>query len=129
MIHATLSKMPSYSGMPYLEESLQKLIDQGYISSASERVIQISSEYGTDAWSEEQAKSIKDGLIDVAHSTLGKNAEKVVTKLGNTENNKEAIITSVDACEKLVRLFIDENKANELAFQCHVVISDFSPSS
>ncbi len=124
-MHQTLSKMSSYEGHENLLASLGELKEMGYITDANERITKISSEYGLSKWTDEQALEVKNKLVLVVTEVLGKDAHKVIKNIDNAPNTKEGVVIAVDKGEKLVRLFIDKEKAEVLSKQCHAVLAGF----
>ncbi len=67
--------------------------------------------------------SIKAELISAAKKTLGADAVKVVNKIGKSHDSKDALISTIKDCRKLVKLMIDEKKAEELGRKCSAIIA------
>jgi predicted transcriptional regulator len=89
------------SGLPEVNRALEELQQQGFI------------EENTST-----AASVKQELIAMARQTLGAGAEKVVTKITDAPDTKQGLEAAVSGCKKLVRLTIDEKKADELIGKC-----------
>ncbi|HSQ77843.1 MAG TPA: hypothetical protein VLN91_03025 [Nitrospirota bacterium] len=62
--------------------------------------------------------AVKDELIGMARQTLGADAEKVVAKITDAQETKQGLEAAIASCKKLVRLTIDEKKAEELINKC-----------
>ncbi len=90
-------------GLPDIIESLSSLKDDGFI----------------EVLSGAKVASIKDEMIRVARETLGNDSEKVVKKIRNSPDTLEGLQATVEECKKLVKLIIDEKKAEELAAKCN----------
>ena len=58
-------------------------------------------------------KTLGTALVNVAESILGDKSAKIVKKLEEAGNSREALSSAVDACYKLIRLTIDESRAEE----------------
>lgn len=67
--------------------------------------------------------NVKDELISMAKKTLGTDAGKVVKKIEKADGSKEALISAIEDCQKLVKLTIDEQKAEELGKKCSTIIA------
>ncbi len=91
-------------GLPDLQDSLQQLIDAGYVTAANSGV--------------RDYESVKQQLIALASEVLGKDATKVVKKLQEAPATREALLEVARSCKKMVQLFIDEQKAEELMDRC-----------
>ncbi len=68
------------------------------------------------------AADAKNELVRIARETLGADAEKVVDKIRNAPDHKEGLTAALDRCKKLVRMIIDEKKADELIQKCAIVM-------
>jgi len=93
-------------GLPDIEESLERLEREGYISAGAESV----------------SPDIKSELIEMARRVLGPNAGRIVKKIENSEGSREALKATLEECKKLVKLTIDEGKAEQLAEECTRII-------
>ena len=62
-----------------------------------------------------QVAGAKAALVDLARSLLGDRAGRVVKKIEETEDSPAALAGAIDTCRKLIRLVIDESKADEFA--------------
>lgn len=65
---------------------------------------------------------IKEELIAAATRTLGNNAETVVRKIKEAPDTREGLEAAVAGCKKLVKLVIDEKKADDLAKECAEIL-------
>jgi len=95
------------AGFPNAGQSLDVLAGQGFIQ---------LDETVTFA-------GIKDELIASARQTLGADAEKVIAKIKDAPDTKEGLQATLNSCKKLVRLAIDEKKAEELIVKCSEIMS------
>jgi hypothetical protein len=55
----------------------------------------------------------KAEMIALARTLLGAQSPKVVRKIEEAANSPEALSQAADACRKLIKLFIDDGKADE----------------
>ncbi len=96
-------------GLPQLEDSLRQLINEGYVGPANGG--------GTDY------ELIKQQLVALAQEVLGADASKVVKKLQEAPATHDALLEVAANCKKMVQLFIDEKKADELMSRCSHLLS------
>lgn len=54
-------------------------------------------------------------MIALARGLFGEQSAKVVKKIEDAANSPEALGQAIDACRKLIKLFIDEGKAEEFS--------------
>jgi len=92
---------------------LQRLAEGGFITSGEAAE---STGGGGDA------AAVKVELIATAREVLGPDAGKVVAKLEAAPDSKAGIMEVVSGCKKLVKLVIDEKKAEELMRRCSAVL-------
>jgi hypothetical protein len=59
------------------------------------------------------AASARKALLDLAQELLGPHAATVVQRLQDTEDSRDALVQTVERCHKLIRLSIDEKKAEQ----------------
>ena len=102
-------------GLPDMEASLQSLAEQGFIHVDGEPV-------GNAVGGGTDPAAVKMELISIAKEVLGADAAKVVSKLEAAPDSKEGILEVTTQCKKLVRLIIDEQKAEKLMARCAGVI-------
>ena len=95
------------AGFPNVGQSLEDLAAQGFIS---------FDDTVTFA-------GIKEELIATAQQTLGADAEKVIAKIKDAPDSKEGLQATMNSCKKLVKLVIDEKKAEELIKKCAEIMS------
>jgi DNA-binding transcriptional regulator YhcF (GntR family) len=90
------------AGLPHVDRSLEELERQGFIE--ADRTATVAA--------------VKDELIAMARQMLGADAEKVVAKIADARETKQDLEAAIAGCKKLVRLTIDEKKAEELINKC-----------
>jgi hypothetical protein len=66
---------------------------------------------------------IKEEMIATAQQTLGADAEKVIAKIKDAPDSKEGLQATMNSCKKLVKLVIDEKKAEDLIRKCSEIMS------
>jgi hypothetical protein len=105
---STVSKIAGKSlGLTNIEQSLELLASQEYI--------QINEK--------ETIVNVKNELIAIARQVLGEAAEKIVGKIKDTPATREGIEAAVHSCQKIVRLTIDQKKAEEMKRMCLDILS------
>jgi len=90
------------AGLPHVGRSLEELERQGFIEANRTATV----------------AAVKHELIAMARQTLGADAEKVVAKITDAQETKQGLEAAIASCKKLVRLTIDEKKAEELINKC-----------
>lgn len=63
----------------------------------------------------------RDTLVDLAEQLLGKHAPPIVARIQKCGDRPEDLSACIEACQKLIRLTIDEAKAEQFARQAHAV--------
>jgi len=66
----------------------------------------------------------KNELIRIAQETLGTAAEKVVEIIRQAPDDKDGLTAALSRCKKLVKMVIDEKKANTLSEKCSAVLTE-----
>jgi hypothetical protein len=67
--------------------------------------------------------NVKAEIISTVKQTLGTDADKVVKKIEKSSDSKEALTATIEDCKKLVKLTIDEKKAEEIGRKCGAIIA------
>ncbi len=104
------------AGLPNLGDSLQMLLDMGFIEGErgpSPRVATSAPAVAAPGGWHPAAASARRELIDLAHGLLRDQAGKVVRKLEDCDDSAAALGAALDACYKLIRLAIDERRAEQ----------------
>ncbi|MDD2700131.1 MAG: hypothetical protein PHH36_02730 [Sideroxydans sp.] len=105
-----------YAGLPEFNEQLVWLLDNGYVevvgSSAG-----VTAHAAADHAAFKPASTGRAGLIELARHLLGAHGSKVIERLQDTEDVKEALTQTLERCCKLIRLSIDESKAEQFRTQ------------
>ena len=96
------------AGFPNIEQHLDALARQGFVH-ADEAVVSVSD--------------IKAELIATAQQILGSDGDKIVSKLREAHDSKDGLEDTVNNCKRLVRLVIDEKKAEELMSRCSEILA------
>lgn len=98
------------AGLPDVKQSLCQLLEEGFLA------------IGDDETGSDLIESARAELIAVARELLGDDGKRVVAQLQEAPADKEAILAVVDKCKKLVKLAIDESKAEQLFRRCRGII-------
>lgn len=80
-------------------------------------------------YAEAQNPTIDDAkgeLIRIAQETLGDAAEKVVEMLRAAPDDADGLLAALKRCKKLVKMTIDEKKADALDRKCSAVLLKFA---
>lgn len=67
--------------------------------------------------------AILNGLVSAAESILGDKAAKVVKKIEESGHSREEFLAAVEGCYKLIRLTIDEARAEEFRTAARDIIA------
>lgn len=90
------------AGLPNITEALEQLAREGFIRTTEE--VQRGGV---------QVKDPKRELILLAQTLLGKQGAGVVKKLQECNDNPEDLARTAEQCKKLIKLMIDDTKADE----------------
>lgn len=97
-----------YAALPDFNEHLQWLVENGYIEPAGKTIATGAQAVAHQADTFARGRA---GLIDLAQQLLGEHGKNVVQRLQDTEDTQEALTQTLERCHKLIRLSIDEGKA------------------
>ena len=99
-------------------DQLNWLLEQGYVEPCS------AAAKASRATSDSQlpmaaagAASAREALIGLAQTLLGNHADTVVRRLQESPDNPDALRAALERCHKLIRLSIDEKKAEHFLQQ------------
>lgn len=119
--------MRKFSFMPQCDEHLAWLLEHGLIQATSSvstavpaAVASVTATPGAAAAAPiaaPGAPSARYALLALAHQLLGAHAGAVVQRLQDTEDTPEALALTLARCHKLIRLSIDEKKAEQFRKQ------------
>lgn len=96
------------------EKELIELISLGFIESMSAPIEISTLDPKVAAPQENALAQIKAELIRISGDILGIQAVKIVKKIENSPESKEALSATVRSCIELVRLIVDEQKSKVL---------------
>lgn len=106
------------AAMSDVQGSLQRLCDEGYIAIGGV----VGADEGCDVPGDRNIATIKAALIATANEVLGADAPKIVAKLEAAPDSREGLQEAVNSCKKMVKLLIDEKKAEVLMARCSGVL-------
>ena len=120
--------MEACSSMPNFFESLMTLCDQGYVAPEDQLgEIFVPGNLEGVALTTPAAASLdadsKQKLVQLASVLLGTHAENVIKRIERSTGDREAISAAVNSCFKLIKLAIDENKADEFLNSARAILS------
>jgi hypothetical protein len=98
-------------GVPDVEAALATLAQEGYIATAEE--------------AGRRGRAVGDPkaeLIALARSLLGAQSGTVVKKIEESGQSPQELAATIDSCRKLIKLFIDDAKAEEFARSAHELL-------
>ncbi|MFA7619332.1 MAG: hypothetical protein WC012_09810 [Thiohalomonadaceae bacterium] len=99
-------------GMHDVEGSLLRLASEGYVD-----IEGLSVRRGG-----EDVVRAKAQLIAIARELLGDEAGKIISKIEAAPESHDGLFEAVQQCKKVVRLIIDERKADALMVRCGAVL-------
>ena len=102
------------AGHPDLIQTLEELTQLGFIQSSS---VSVSPSPAPAAAKPQAGVSLKAELIRVSRDILGAQADKVVKKIEDSPDTKEALGATLKNCIELVRLIVDEKKSKALSLK------------
>lgn len=120
--HSTLEQlMRKGEGLENLADSYEMLSDMGLIApagtAAAPSAVSAPSESGG------AANDVKQQLSGLATRILGDKAEKIIHKIGESDSSNGALLQTVETCGKVIKLTIDEKKAQEFVVAAKDVIA------
>ena len=101
-----------YSGLPEFSEHLVWLVNNGFVEAVGKSG-GTKTQAATDHVTFTSSATGRAGLIELAHHLLGAHGNNVTQRLQETEDEHDALAQTLERCYKLIRLSIDENKAEQ----------------
>lgn len=99
-------------GLPNIEATLDLLAAQGFIHTVVE-----SKQTGNII-----KRDPKSEIIDLAHALLGDKARPIIKKLHEADDTPEALAQATNACKRLIKLTIDDQKAEDFVRRAQEII-------
>ena len=96
-------------GLALLEDSLEMLEEMGLMAPVGS--ISAASAPNPATQPATGSSPVKRHLMALAMSILGDKAEKIVKKIEETMDSNVALMNTIDSCGKVIKLTIDEKKA------------------
>jgi hypothetical protein len=101
-----------YAGLPEFSEQLTWLVENGFVAVAGKSA-GTSARAAMDQAAFTPSATGRAGLVELAQHLLGAHGEKVIQRLQETEDARDALVQAVERCCKLIKLSIDESKAEQ----------------
>jgi hypothetical protein len=98
--------------LPHAEENLNWLLDQGFVDSVAPDPLASGFSPSVLAAGAGSASAHKHALIELSRTLLEDQAGKVVQRLEEAPDTHEELLMALERCYKLIKLTIDEGKAN-----------------
>lgn len=105
-------------GLALLEDSLEMLEEMGLMAPVGAIAAMSSGSYSSAGGS-----SIKRQLAALAMGILGDRADKVIKRIEETEDSNTALAHTIDSCGKVIKLTIDEIKAEEFVVSARALMA------
>ena len=99
------------AGLPAIDQTLEYLATSGFIETISE-----------NTQTKRGAFSPKTEIIALAQAMLGAQATPVVKKFTEANDEPDALTQTATICKRLIKLAIDEKKADEFARRAQEII-------
>lgn len=115
--------MKKGEGLEHLEDSFGMLAEMGLMAplgsaAAAPRPSAQPASAGAPADS-----AVKRELAGIAIRILGDQAEKIIRKIDETADSNAALLHTIDTCGKVIRLTIDEKKADAFVAAARGIMS------
>lgn len=104
--------------IPNLSEDIRALLERGYIVDRRNATASVGSARTESA--------VQNELIEVSRNLLGEHAATVIARLEKAGKSKQELAETVESCCKLVKLTIDENKAEMLRERARPLLDQIS---
>ncbi len=120
--HSTLQELlKKGEGLPHLAGSLEALMQMGLISLPVEEEMVTASELAPQTVS--GSATVKSQLLLLANNLLENQAGKVIKKIEDSADSNEALHSTIEGCGKVIRLLIDEKKADTFIVAANDILS------
>lgn len=108
---STLAKLEQRASMiPEFPAALRELVAKGLVAPVGGASAAAAARPGSATGA---GRPLAASLVAAAEAVLGDQAGKVVKKLEEAGGSRETLAAAVDSCYKLIRLTIDESRAEE----------------
>ncbi len=102
-------------GLPAIDQTLEYLATSGFIETISDTISE-------NTQTKRSAFSPKSEIIALAQAMLGPQATPVVKKFTETNDEPDALTDTALTCKRLIKLAIDDKKADEFARRAQEII-------
>ncbi|MBL0144014.1 MAG: hypothetical protein IPP91_18405 [Betaproteobacteria bacterium] len=109
--------------IPEFAAALHELVARGLAAPRGNGAASASAAPTATPYGAAGGKSATQALVNVALSILGERSGKVVAKLEGAGTSRDELSAAVESCFKLIRLTIDEAKAEEFRTAAKDLIS------
>ena len=111
---SSVTDLVDKGGHPDLSKALEELSLLGFIRDVSISAVPAPA---PAAANHPAALTVKLELIRISHDILGPQADKIVKKIEESSDTKEALSATLKSCIELVRLVVDEKKSKTLGIK------------
>lgn len=115
------------AGIPDFVESLSALVERGFVAPVGDRAesadVETTRPLAPDQAQPAVTRTPQEQVIELARQLLGDHAERVVARIESGGASAGELGMSVDACYKLIRLTIDEKKAEDFLRRARRILS------
>jgi len=118
---STVAKLEQRGAIiPDFTAALRDLVARGFVAPVGHNA---TASYVAAQSGGANGPSLSAALVGVAESILGEGSAKVVRKLEEAGGSREALSAAVEGCYKLIRLTIDESRAEEFRSAAKALIA------
>lgn len=103
--------MKKGEGLEHLEDSFEMLAEMGLMAPLGSAAAAPRPSAPASAGARADS-AVKRELVGIAIKILGDKAEKIIRKIDETADSNSALLHTIDTCGKVIRLTIDEKKAD-----------------
>ena len=113
-------------GMPHFADSLEMLEQMRLLAPAGASAASPPppTPAQPQAPTASEGSTVKAQLVVLATNLLGAQATKTLKKIEESAATKESLIMMIEGCSKVIRLTIDEKKAEEFAIAAKRIVSN-----
>lgn len=101
------------AGLPNIRDALSQLAAQQFIHTIADAANQNSQDPYQDP---------KNEIIDMVKKLLGTHAAPVIRKFHESAGTTEALVETTNACKRLIKIAIDDQKAEDFARHAQEII-------
>jgi len=108
------------AGLENLADAFEMLAEMGLMAPVG-AIAAMSSQPA--AQSAAGGASVKRQLAALAMGILGDKAQKIIRKIDETEDSNAALMHTIDSCGRVIKLTIDEKKAEEFVVSAKALMA------